>query len=139
MHTYFGVALKPNFMSSQLQRAVFPNICIFFNNSQNIKSSEQKVENICIPYIWSKMLSSTPYTMLKLWKTTSSNKLFDNDCVTLYMLYIKSSTIEFNKFFIFIFHFLFLIILWMICPCFFTEIRIPQEQNLRNKVFLAEF
>ena len=36
-------------------------------------------------YIWSKMLSSSQYTMLKLFKTTYPNKLFANDCVTLYL------------------------------------------------------
>ena len=30
------------------------------------------------------MLSSSLHTLLKLSKTTSPNKLFDNDCVTLY-------------------------------------------------------
>ena len=42
-----------------------------------------------LPYIWSKMLISSLYTMLKLSNTTSPNKLFDYDCVTLY--YIHSS------------------------------------------------
>ena len=31
------------------------------------------------------MLSSSRYTMLKLSKTTSPDKLFDHDCVTLYV------------------------------------------------------
>ena len=40
--------------------------------------------NICLSYIWSKILSSSLYTMLKLSKTTSPNKLFDYDCVTVF-------------------------------------------------------
>ena len=35
------------------------------------------------------MLSPTLYTMLKLSKTSSSQKLFDYDCVTLYLNYLR--------------------------------------------------
>ena len=49
---------------------------------------DNKSEHIYFWYVWSKMLSSSLYAMLKLSKTTSPNKLFDYDCVTLYMCYI---------------------------------------------------
>ena len=39
MHSNKTVALKPNFMSSLLLRAVFLLICIFLNNSFKLKSS----------------------------------------------------------------------------------------------------
>ena len=79
-------------MSSQLQSVVFLNICIFFNHSKKNLSSQQKTVNICFPYMWSKMLSSSLYTMLKLSKMTSLNKLFDFDCVTLQhpLIYLHS-------------------------------------------------
>ena len=40
----------------------------------------------------SEMLSSSLWKMLKLSKTTSPNKLFDYDCVTLYQLIIFTNT-----------------------------------------------
>ena len=58
---------------------------------------------MCFSYIWSKMLYSSSYTMLKLSKTTSPNKLFDNDCVTQYMnfcmhkVYIHLWAISYEK------------------------------------------
>ena len=42
------------------------------------------IVNIYFLYIWSKMLSSSLYIVLTLTKTTSSQKLFDYDCMTLY-------------------------------------------------------
>ena len=39
MHTNIIVALKANFMSSQLQSVVFPLICIFFNHCSSFKLS----------------------------------------------------------------------------------------------------
>ena len=39
------------------------------------------------------MLSSSLYTMLKLSKTTSPNKLFDYDCVALYHMEAETSTL----------------------------------------------
>ena len=52
-----------------------------------------------LSYIWYKMLSSSPYTMLKLSKTTSPN---DNDCVTLsytgLLFYSIGICIIFNNF-----------------------------------------
>ena len=44
-------------------------------------------ENICFSYNWPKMLSSSLYAMIKLSKKSSPQKLFDYDCVTLYVLY----------------------------------------------------
>ena len=39
-------------------------------------------------YIWSKMLSSYLYTLLKVSKTTYPQILFAFDCVTLYFIYV---------------------------------------------------
>ena len=38
-------------------------------------------------YIWSKMLTSSLDKLFKLTKTTSSQKLFDYDCMTLYHIF----------------------------------------------------
>ena len=46
-----------------------------------------KIQTYLLEYIWSKMLSSYLFSMLKMSKT-SSQKLFDYDCVTLYNVYI---------------------------------------------------
>ena len=43
-------------------------------------------KHICYWYVWFKMPFSSLYTLLKMSKTTSPNKLFDYDCVTLYVL-----------------------------------------------------
>ena len=85
MHTNIGVAIKPYFMSCCRDLFILKCICIFFNHSYHFKSSEYKTENICFLYIWSKMLSSSLSTMLKLSKTTSPKKPFDYDCVTLFI------------------------------------------------------
>ena len=76
------VALKPNFMSCYL--------CCF-SLSMHLLQSLLKFKIFITGgrkylklYIWSKMRSSSLYTMLKPSKTTSPNKLFDYDCVTLY-------------------------------------------------------
>ena len=47
----------------------------------------KKYEHICLWGVWSKILSSSLYTLLKSSKTTSPNKLFDYDCVTLYCIF----------------------------------------------------
>ena len=41
---------------------------------------------ICFKYIWSKFLSSSLDELFKLSKTTSLQKLFAYDCVTLYLI-----------------------------------------------------
>ena len=43
------------------------------------------------------MLPSSPYTVLKLAKTTSPNELLHNDCVTLYIPLNEASQIHFNN------------------------------------------
>ena len=60
-------------------------------NVMKIKNPHNKIPNIfaLYMYIWSKMLSSSLDALLKVSKTTSSPKLFDYDCLTLYhSLYI---------------------------------------------------
>ena len=44
-----------------------------------------KIRTYLLLYVWYKILSSSLYTLLKLSKTTPPNKLFDYDCVTLYI------------------------------------------------------
>ena len=57
-----------------------------------------KKEHICFLYIWSKMLSSSVDTLLKVSKTTSPKKLFDYDCVTLYEYTVyKQSLVDFLR------------------------------------------
>ena len=50
MHTNTTVAVNPNFMSSFLLCAVFLEICICFNHSQNFKSSFLKTQKIFFSY-----------------------------------------------------------------------------------------
>ena len=59
----------------------------FFQSPLIFKISIIIVQHFCFRYIWSKMLSSSLFAMLKLSPASSSQKLFDNDYVTLY--YIK--------------------------------------------------
>ena len=47
---------------------------------------DKKPDIFAFIYIWSKMLSSSLDTLLKVSKTTSPQKLFAYDCVTLYLL-----------------------------------------------------
>ena len=39
-------------------------------------------------YIWSKMWSTSQNVLLKLYETTSPQKLFPSDCITLYVVFI---------------------------------------------------
>ena len=54
-------------------------VCISYD-VMKIKNHYNRNLNI---YVWSKMLFSSLYTMLKLFKTSSPQKLFDYDSVTL--------------------------------------------------------
>ena len=62
-------ALKLNFMSSLLLCSVFLYLCISGNHSENLKSSNKDPKIFAFIYIWSKMMSSSLYAMLKLSKT----------------------------------------------------------------------
>ena len=57
----------------------YSNVSIHFR-----KNHHNKNPNILLSIIWSKILSLSLDTVLKVSTTTSPNKLFDHDCVTLY-------------------------------------------------------
>ena len=71
MHTNIKVARKPNFWS-----AAFLLICIFLNSKFHNKGPKIFV------FIY-QMLSSSIYAMLTLSKTTSPQKMFHFNCITL--------------------------------------------------------
>ena len=54
-------------------------VCIFVKCYENLK-----ITTYLLVYIWSKLLSSSLDALLKLFKTSSPQKLFDYDCVTLH-------------------------------------------------------
>ena len=59
------------------------------------------------------MLSSSLYTMLNLTKTTSPNKLFDYDCITLY-IHICKMSIELPDFYFYFYIFVNIVFLYCI-------------------------
>ena len=61
-----------------------------------------KIRTYLLIYIWSKMLSSSLDTLSKLSKTTYPQKLFANDCVTLYMQKKNMVTIKTKIYLLFI-------------------------------------
>ena len=96
MYTNITIALKPNFMSSllfmlYLFKYGFSSIS---RKTQNLHKKD--TERFAFHIFLSKMLSSLLYFMLKLSKTTSPQKLFPSDCITLYLttrIYTKISTL----------------------------------------------
>ena len=70
MHTYIGVALKPNFMSSLLHflKYAFSTSTLKILNLYN----ESPKIYLCFRYVSAKMLSSSRYTMLNLFDDISS-------------------------------------------------------------------
>ena len=91
MYTKIGVAIK----KKHFYEFLVVECCIslnmhFLQSLLKILISIIEGPKYLFSYIWSKMLSSSLYTMLKLSKTTSPNKLFDYDCLTLYICKIQN-------------------------------------------------
>ena len=84
MHTNIELSLKTNFMSFFLQRAAFLQYA-FSSITLKILNPQIKVRTYFFIYIWSQMLSSSLDALLKVSKTTTPQKLFASDCVTLYI------------------------------------------------------
>ena len=79
MHTNTTVALKPNFMSSPCYVLYFSKYA-YSSITLKIKNLHDKdPKKFALKFFFSKMLSSSLFTMLKMSKTTSSKNLLPSD------------------------------------------------------------
>ena len=60
---------------------------MLFNDHFKKNLHKKRSENICFSYISYTMISSSLYAMLKLFKRTSPQKLFEYDFITLYYIF----------------------------------------------------